>query len=80
MNHHLVICVIVVVQAWFVLAEDKVRLKADNVMKEATELVDLRTHGDIRARVLNQVDLQVGNLFLQAFAFIFKALDLSTEL
>ena len=41
MNHHLIIGVIIIVQAWFILTEDEVGLKADYIIKEATELVDL---------------------------------------
>ena len=41
MNHHLIIGVIIIVQAWLILAEDEVGLKADHIIEEATELVDL---------------------------------------
>lgn len=80
MDHHLVVGVIVVVQAWFVLAQDKIRLEADYVVEEAAELVNFRTHSDIGARVLNQIHLKIGNLFLQTLALIFQALDFITEL
>lgn len=41
MDHKLVVGVIVVVKTRLVLTQDKVWLEANDVMEEATELIDL---------------------------------------
>jgi len=55
MDHHLIICVVIVMQPWLILTKNKIWLKTHHVMKEATELIHLRSYCDVRARMSNQV-------------------------
>lgn len=65
MDHELVVGVIVVVKTRLVLTQDKVWLKANDVMEEATELIDLRLNDNVGARVLFKVALVLDDLLLE---------------
>lgn len=47
MDHQLVVGFIIVVQSWLILRENKIRLEANHVMEEASELINLAAHDDI---------------------------------
>ena len=44
-------------KAWLFLGKNKVGLKADYIVQEATELIDLTAHNDIWPRVVFQVSV-----------------------
>ena len=80
MNHQLAVCVIVVVQARLVLAQDEVRLKADDIVEEATELVNFAAYDNIRARVFFKVALVHFNLLPESVALGGQLLNLVAQL
>ena len=79
-NHQLAVCVIVVVQARLVLAQDEVRLKADDIVEEATELVNFAAYDNIRARVFFKVALVHFNLLPESVALGGQLLNLVAQL
>ena len=65
MDHQLVVGFIIVVQSWLILRENKIRLEANHVMEEASELINLAAHDVIWSCVFLKVALMQGNLALE---------------
>ena len=80
MDHHLVVRIIIVMEARFVLAQNKIGLKADYVVEESAELVNLRADNDVGARVFNQVFLVTQDLILKSFTLLTQVANLIAEL
>ena len=80
MNHKLVVGVVVIVKTRFVLAQNKIRLEADHIVEEATELVDLTLYNDVRARVLFKISLVLDNALLELVSLLRKLINLVPEL
>lgn len=47
MDHQLVVVFIIVVQSGLILRENEIRLEANHVMQEASELINLTAHDDV---------------------------------
>lgn len=80
MDHHLVVRIIIVMEARLVLAQNKIGLKADYVVEESAELVNLRADNDVGARVFNQVFLVTQDLILKSFTLLTQVANLIAEL
>lgn len=80
MDHQLAIGLVVVMQPRLVLAQNKVGFEADDVVEEASELVDFAAHDDVGSRVLFQVVLVMRDLLLELLALPSQLLDLVAQL
>lgn len=80
MDHHLVVRIIIVMEARLVLTQNKIGLKADYVVEESAELVNLRADNDVGARVFNQVFLVTQDLILKSFTLLTQVANLIAEL
>ena len=49
MDHQGIVIFIIIMQAWLLLSENKVMLKANNIVQEAAELVYFATNNDVRS-------------------------------
>ena len=52
MDHQAVVGVVVVVQAGLVLGQDEIRFETNDVVEESSELINLASDNDVRARIL----------------------------
>lgn len=80
MDHHLIVGAVIIVQAWLVLTQNEIRLKADHIVEEPAELVDFRANNDIWARVVGQVSLMLLDFYFQDLTFLTKVSYLISEL
>ena len=80
MDHHLVVRIIIVMEARLVLTQNKIGLKAAYVVEESVELVNLRADNDVGARVFNQVFLVTQDLILKSFTLLTQVANLIAEL
>jgi len=67
-------------EARLVLTQNKIGLKADYVVEESAELVNLRADNDVGARVFNQVFLVTQDLILKSFTLLTQVANLIAEL
>lgn len=51
-DHQAVVGVVVVVQAGLVLGQDEIRFETNDVVEESSELINLASDNDVRARIL----------------------------
>ena len=79
-DHHLTVCSVIIVETRFVLTQNKIRLEADYVMEETSELVDFRANNDVGSSVVGQVFLMTLHLLLQTLTSFPQITDLVTKL
>ncbi len=79
MDHQLSVGIVVVVKTRFVLTEDEIWLKADNIMEESSKLVDLASHNDVWARVFVEVQLMLLNMFLKGLTLLGQFFNLVSQ-
>ena len=80
MDHHLVVRIIIVMEARLILTQNKIGLKADYVVEESAELVHFRADNNVGARVFNQVFLVTQDLILKSFTLLTQVANLIAEL